>query len=894
MRIRATVWLWKLPRTRSIASLRLAGTTTTMSRSQRLLIFALAGLAPMFATAADLVQLAPGALEVPPATLPAKRVLTAVDEKLHTQLLNGLDAISQGTPPQSALHLPAALRQDNSVLVEVLLHTNLDGADVLALYARHGGTIRNSMSGAMQEVWMPLDRLRELASETDVARIIPARLARPLAPTISQGVAASNTNYWQTFNPAYTGTGITIAMVDVYDKTKIAALQTSGDWPPNARLSCFDLENIGMTQPPYTAVSCTGSTFGAQGKSHGEATMELAYDFAPGATYRAYDTVTVGDWYNAILDAANVNSSGTSLGAVKANVISASLAAPLDGIGDGTAQTGSIAQAAGYAKNKGVLVVNAAGNERENHWGGLYALSTTGSGFHTWNGSNTIYNPFGDGAGTLYCIAAGETINVEMYWNDWTSPGPTHDYDLYLYEGTGNSASPTWSNVAASNSLQDGGSSQTPTEQIQGYTTIGGTITGCPSGSALYAIAVVRVAGTTANDNLQVFASASNGEALYYRVNARSLDFPADSPNVLSVAAIDVANATKNPQEPFSSEGPVLAAGGGIPTTSAGTDPNLKPDLASFDDVTTVTTGAGKFFGTSAATPQAAGMAALFMQRFGIQTTATNLTNVIINPLRAIAATGSNDLGTAGKDYQYGNGRLRFQKDASLMFVQQPVNTLVNTAFAPAIKVGIYDSEGNPNLYTLFNSLTLAIGNDPHGGSAVLSGGGTGTLTAGVATYSAAKINLGGNGYTLQATATAAATPPINLIVTSNAFNITTGAASKLAFTVQPTGVIAGHTFSPPVQVSVEDSLGNVINSSTNYQITIKTVACSSAVPAGGGPVTSASAVAAFPNLTLDKAGTGVQLQATASGLATATSSSFTVSANSDWIFNSDFETCTP
>ena len=80
--------------------------------------------------------------------------------------------------------------------------------------------------------------------------------------------------------------------------------------------------------------------------------MEIAYDVAPGATFLAYDTETVGDWRNAILDAAHLNSTGASLGAVKANVISASLAAPLDGKGDGTALPGSIAEAAGFAKSE--------------------------------------------------------------------------------------------------------------------------------------------------------------------------------------------------------------------------------------------------------------------------------------------------------------------------------------------------------------------------------------------------------------------------------------------------------------------------------------------------------------------------------------------------------------
>jgi hypothetical protein len=680
-------------------------------------------------------------------------------------------------------------------------------------------------------------------------------------------------------------------MIDTYDSSKIGSLQTSKDWPATSKLSCYDVKNV-ATDPSYTPQSCTLSSFGSLGGRHGNATMEIAYDVAPGASFLAYDTVTVGDWYNAILDAAHLNGSQASLGAVKANVISASLAAPLDGIGDGTALPGSIAEAAGFAKNRGVLVVNAAGNERINHWGGAFAPASSGNGFHTWSGSNTIYNPFGDGNNNAYCIPDGDEIFIDMYWNDWTPPGATHDYDIYLYQATtpGN-----WNLVATSTLPQNGGTGQTPQEAIE-YTAAAGATTGCSvAHTAVYATAVVRVAGTTTNDNLQVFATTSEDHPLNYRIAARSLDFPADSPNVMSVAAIDVANTTTTPQEQFSSEGPVLDSGGKLPINpNPLTDTNLKPDIASFDNVTTVTYGAGgkdpppatSFLGTSASTPHVAGMAALFMQRFGIQTSATDLTNAIITPLRTIASTGSNDLGTVDKDYQYGYGRLKFQKEAALTFLQQPANTLANNVITPAVKIGIVDTEGKPDIYTLYNDANLAIGTNPTGGT--LSGGGTAPFVQGVAPYSALKINKAGTGYTLAATST-----PSGLVATSNPFNITTGAATKLVFTVQPSTVIAGHVISPTVQVSVEDANGNVVPTGS-FSVTLKKTTCTTTTPVGGGPIVTTNGVASFPNLALWTAANGVVLQATATGLTSINSGTFNVTANSDKVFRNGFETCTP
>jgi hypothetical protein len=839
---------------------------------------------PLTAQALAGIPIAPGDLDPASSTAPDVPNVDAIDGKIHAQLRDALGATARGkTIATAMIHLPASLRRADEVLVEIRFAA--DATDVDALLQRHGATRRHSMGPVLREAWMPLNRLRELASETNVIAIKPARLARPvIGSKTSEGVAAGNANDWQTFNPAYNGTGIKIAMIDTYDSSKIASLQASKDWPAPGAVSCYDVNNE-ILDPPYSVVACTNGSFGASGGQHGNATMEIAYDVAPGATFLAYDTTTVGDWYDAILDAAHLNSAGNSLGTVKANVISASLAAPLDGKGDGTSLSGSIAEAAGFAKAHGVLVVNAAGNEQENHWGGLFALSSTGNGFLTWSGPSTIYNPYGDGAGHYYCIPDGDNIYVDLYWNHWTGANPGLDHTVYLYQDTSTTNTANWVNVAQS-STPEGVANSLPQQTLQ-YVASGGITGGCPANSAVYAIAVTRNSGVTANYNLQVFATTDDDTPIYYRVAARSLDFPADSPNVISVAAIDVANTTTTPLEPFSSEGPVLAAGGGLPANpNPLTDTNLKPDVASFDDVSTVTYSPSTFFGTSASTPHVAGMAALFMQRFGIQTSSANLTSAIITPLRTIAGTGSNDLGTAGKDYQYGYGRLKFQKDAGLSFLQQPTNTLVNNAIAPPVKIGIVDTEAKADLYSLYDSVNLTIGTNPGGGT--LTGGGNALFVQGVATYSALKINKAGTGYTL-----AAASMPTGLTAVSNAFNITAGAATKLVFTVQPTTVVADHVISPTVQVSVEDANGNVVPTGS-YQVTLKKTACTTTVPDGGGPVTTTNGVTAFPALTLSTVASGIALQATATGLTSATSATFNVTKNSDAVFANGFETCTP
>ncbi len=72
----------------------------------------------------------------------------------------------------------------------------------------------------------------------------------------------------------------------------------------------------------------------------------------------------------------------------------------------------------------------------------------------------------------------------------------------------------------------------------------------------------------------------------------------------------------------------------------------------------------------------------------------------------------------------------------------------------PAVKVGVVDSGGNLDPYTLYTDATLSIGTNPVGGT--LTGGGSQPLTAGVATFSGLKIDKSGTGYTLKATSTPA------------------------------------------------------------------------------------------------------------------------------------------
>src|SRR5262249_22406059 len=118
---------------------------------------------------------------------------------------------------------------------------------------------------------------------------------------------------------------------------------------------------------------------------------------------------------------------------------------------------------------------------------------------------------------------------------------------------------------------------------------------------------------------------------------------------VVTVAAIDVADPGLDDVEPFSSRGPARID---FPTRQD----RAKPDLAGFDGVSISNAGgfpacppSCAFFGTSAASPHTAGVAALLLQKDPSLTPAA---------VQAALRAGAADIGVTGFDDASGFGRL--------------------------------------------------------------------------------------------------------------------------------------------------------------------------------------------------------------------------------------------
>src|SRR6266545_971067 len=207
---------------------------------------------------------------------------------------------------------------------------------------------------------------------------------------------------------------------------------------------------------------------------------------------------------------------------------------------------------------------------------------------------------------------------------------------------------------------------------------------------------------------------------------------------------------------------------------------------------------------------------------------------------------------------------------AKVAFIVQPTTIVAGNTIGPAVQVAIQDALGN-TVPSATAPITLALGTNP--GAGTLQGTLVETPVSAVASFADLSVNKVGSGYTLVATASGLASG------TSAGFDVTAAAPTKLGFTVQPTNAVAGSTLAPAVEVAIEDAFGNTVSgASGNITLALGTNP-GAATLAGTLTQTTASGIATFPGLSLNKAGIGYTLTATASSLTTGTSAGFNIAA---------------
>jgi hypothetical protein len=409
----------------------------------------------------------------------------------------------------------------------------------------------------------------------DETRVRLADLPREIAKigsVSSQGVVAHAAD--KSHSTGITGTGIKICVMSD-GVNSLAARQASGDLP--------------------ASVDVVAGQAGSG--DEGTAMLEIVYDMAPGATL-GYATAQGGQAQMA----ANIQTLRNT--PHNCNII----------VDDWTYfleppfQEGVIAQAVTTVTAGGALYFSDAANS------GNVAHGTSG----TWEGDfvngGSVGTPIsGVELGTLHSFGANpyNTITAASgfgwYVLSWSDPmaASSNDYDLFILNSTGT------------------------TVQFQSTNRQTGTINpqewvSTPTNLANSRIVVVNYQGTAAPRALRIdtergrLAVATNGNTFGHNGGV----------NTITTAAVNVATAgggvfvggAANPVENFSSDGPrrlfytpagaAITPGNVLFATNGGTLLN-KVDITAADGVTTTTPGFTTFFGTSAAAPHAAAIAAL-------------------------------------------------------------------------------------------------------------------------------------------------------------------------------------------------------------------------------------------------------------------------------------------
>lgn len=240
-------------------------------------------------------------------------------------------------------------------------------------------------------------------------------------------------------------------------------------------------------------------------------------------------------------------------------------------------------------------------------------------------------------------------------------------------------------------------------------------------------------------------------------------------------------------------------------------------------------------------------------------------TNLVVNK----AGTGytfvaaSTDLSSANSN----SFEVKPGAGARLIFSAQPL-TSASSAPIPNVSVTVVDVGGNV-VTTAQNTIGVAIlGNSPGG---ILTGTVSRSAVNGVATFSDLAIARAGNAYRISASSS----PLIGGV--SEPFNILPGPPSQLGFLAQPATTTLGSAISPAVAVAIRDNAGNNVSTASTIVTLSLAANPTGAKLSGKMSALTVNGVATFSDISLDKAGFGYTLKASAPDLAPAASSAFTI-----------------
>ncbi len=488
------------------------------------------------------------------------------------------------------------------IVVEVITD-DTDGTRAAA--RRLGGVITGTVPGEVVQVSIAAARVDELAAVDDADGVRSPLVAnRPVTaavetatrvefgPVSGENIAVTNAAAWH--DAGIRGAGVRIGIVDFFDLALWDVTEHGPIPPKGIRTFCLDSSGSSFCAPS-----------GAPGNEHGVAVAEVVKDIAPDAEL----------WLATVGTASDLRAAIDWFAANGVSILTRSLGAAYDGPGDGT---GPLAAVVDYAATKGITWFNSAGNDADGSYG-RYIEGVDASGYLDFlpgPGVDTALSIAGDRSG---CVGFDG-----IRWSDWNkAPNLVTDYQIEFYNGAGLL-------VDLVNDRQSTGAP--PLEAADVY--------GCP-GSVTVKIKRIALGGDAGPDVVEVALFAGDLEYSQAAYSAAKPVVDSRNPSLVSVGAVDPAASSTIGN--YSSQGPT-------------NDGRTKPDVTSPSCVKssiyspvrygpTVTC----FNGTSAASPSAAGFAAILLGR-GLAASGPHLAALVKHLVT--------DLGNAGPDNTFGTGRL--------------------------------------------------------------------------------------------------------------------------------------------------------------------------------------------------------------------------------------------
>ena len=408
----------------------------------------------------------------------------------------------------------------------------------------------------------------------------------------------TNAGLWQ--QAGMTG-NVRVGIIDFFD-LRVWNTSEQGPVPDAAHQFCPDL-----TQGLCTA----GQINPRDGDRHGVAVAEIVKDMAPGAELFLATTATTAETQAAIEWFVQNG----------VHIVTRSLGAPYDGPGDGTGPLDAVVD---YASAHGITWFNSGGNDAAFGYG-RYIDGVDANGYVDF-----LNGPAVDTMLRIDPQSGGVAFDGIRWANDWHLPASqVTDYSVEIWQGSSESSAASW-----------GLCSTTPKTPAPHRLEAADELFDVGPGMALF----LRIHADSnyvpsAPDTIEVatfygMIEAGRTSAAY---SAAKPVVDSRNPSLLAVGAIDPANGSSGIAF-YSSRGPT-------------NDGRIKPDISAPSCVTsTMYPSPNCFNGTSAASPAAAGMAALLLGR-GLAEPGM--------PLASLTKHLVVDLGPPGPDNSYGTGEIR-------------------------------------------------------------------------------------------------------------------------------------------------------------------------------------------------------------------------------------------